>query len=78
MIAISQAQYFPFLDCDGNIRNRTAFYSSLSKLLFMEPHTARFPVFMQPFKAQFTALQNLSSTRPEALRQEECKVQFHY
>jgi len=67
------SQYFPFLDVEGNIRNRTVFYSTLSKLLFLDLHTSRFAAFMQPFKAKFSALQNLSSSNPDAMRQEECK-----
>ena len=68
-----QSQHFPFLDVDGNVRNRTTFYSTLSKMLFMEPHTVRFASFMQPFKNQLVALQSM---HPEALRQENYKVRF--
>lgn len=64
------SQHFPFLDVDGNVRNRTTFYSTLSKMLFMEPHTVRFASFMQPFKNQLVALQSM---HPEALRQENYK-----
>lgn len=42
------AEYFPFLNSYANTRNRTIFYATLGRLLFMEDNTEKFNSFMKP------------------------------
>ena len=42
-------EHFPFLDTPLNTRNRTIFYFTLGRLLFMEDTPSKFSAFMTPF-----------------------------
>jgi exportin-7 len=42
--------HFAFLDHPTNSRNRTLFYSTLARLLFMEDMPARFKAFITPLQ----------------------------
>lgn len=44
------AEEFPFLDAPANSRNRTVFYLTLAKLLFMEDTPAQFKAFAAPLQ----------------------------
>ena len=43
-------EHFAFLDEAGNSRARTAFYATLSRLLFMEDTPAKFKGFVAPLQ----------------------------
>lgn len=45
-----QADYFPFLTDPTNLRNRTTFYHTLARLLFMEDTPAKFKSFVAPLQ----------------------------
>ena len=44
------ADYFPFLTHPANLRNRTTFYNTLARLLFMEDTPAKFKSFVAPLQ----------------------------
>lgn len=44
------ADYFPFLTDPANLRNRTTFYHTLARLLFMEDTPAKFKSFVAPLQ----------------------------
>ncbi len=44
------ADYFPFLTDPSNLRNRTTFYHTLARLLFMEDTPAKFKSFVAPLQ----------------------------
>lgn len=44
------ADYFPFLSDPSNLRNRTTFYHTLARLLFMEDTPAKFKSFVAPLQ----------------------------
>eukprot|EP00242_Pyramimonas_sp_CCMP2087_P001295 CAMPEP_0198228690 /NCGR_PEP_ID=MMETSP1445-20131203/113729_1 /TAXON_ID=36898 /ORGANISM="Pyramimonas sp., Strain CCMP2087" /LENGTH=1057 /DNA_ID=CAMNT_0043909107 /DNA_START=452 /DNA_END=3625 /DNA_ORIENTATION=+ len=44
-------EHFPFLDPPVNTRNRTIFYATLGRLLFMEDTPSKFNAFMAPLTA---------------------------
>eukprot|EP00026_Physarum_polycephalum_P001451 Phypoly_transcript_01453.p1 GENE.Phypoly_transcript_01453~~Phypoly_transcript_01453.p1 ORF type:complete len:1056 (-),score=108.05 Phypoly_transcript_01453:168-3335(-) len=67
----SASQYFNFLEIGSNTRNRTTFYTTLGKLLFMEDNITKFDEFMVPFDKTFATLLSLNSV--EAFRQETIK-----
>ena len=50
MLAHHTSQYYTFLDCPVNSRNRTVYYATLSRLLFMEDTPTRFKTFVQPLQ----------------------------
>jgi exportin-7 len=49
-------EHFPFLDPPSNTRNRTIFYATLGRLLFMEDTPAKFAAFMSPMSIVCAAL----------------------
>ena len=57
------AGHFPFLNEASNMRNRTTFYLTLGRLLFMEDSPTRFRSFMAPLQASF---QQLAAADPSA------------
>ncbi|KAL6051841.1 exportin-7 isoform X1 [Balamuthia mandrillaris] len=65
------SQYLPFLDHGDNVHNRTAFYSTLGRLLFSDTHIMKFEEFMLPFKQTTRSLMSVNSA--EAFRQSDCK-----
>lgn len=54
------SQYFSFLEIGSNTRNRTTFYTTLGKLLFMEDNITKFDEFMVPFEKTFAGLLTLN------------------
>jgi exportin-7 len=48
--ASAPADYFPFLTEPANLRNRTTFYHTLARLLFMEDTPAKFKSFVAPLQ----------------------------
>jgi exportin-7 len=50
--------HFAFLDHPTNSRNRTLFYSTLARLLFMEDTPARFKAFITPLQQVGRGLAN--------------------
>lgn len=42
------SEYYGFLDHPANTRNRTTFYSTLARLLFMDETPLRFRAFVAP------------------------------
>ena len=44
------ADYFPFLTPPANLRNRTTFYNTPARLLFMEDTPAKFKSFVAPLQ----------------------------
>ena len=66
-------QLFTFLANEDNFRNRSKYYQSLGKLLFMNNiHPDRFEEFMLPFRSTFDLLSSQSSI--DTLRQNDFKV----
>jgi exportin-7 len=50
ILANHTSAHFAFLDHPTNSRNRTLFYSTLARLLFMEDTPARFKAFISPLQ----------------------------
>lgn len=50
MLAHHTSQYYTFLDCPVNSRNRTMYYSTLARLLFMEDTPQQFKTFVLPLQ----------------------------
>ena len=50
-------EYFPFLDEPENTRHRTTFYSTLSRLLFMDDSPNKFKAFVAPLQQVFKAIE---------------------
>ena len=65
-------EHFPFLAERCNTRNRTIFYHTLGRLLFMEDSTNKFKAFMQPLDALCAALE-LQMMDLNMFRSEGCK-----
>ena len=63
-------EYFPFLDEYGNSRNRTIYYSTLGRLLFMEDSAAKFKAFVVSLQQVFVSLE---ITPDSAFRLDEVK-----
>lgn len=61
-----QADHFPFLNVPGLQRQRTVYYTILSRLVYMEDDPVTFDRFMQPFAALMTQLQALPALRADA------------
>ena len=62
--------HFPFLNQYANTRNRTIFYATLGRLLFMEDSTEKFAAFMAPFGQ---LCEQLASTDPAGFRSDAVK-----
>lgn len=65
------AEQFPFLNEQSNMRNRTTFYLTLGRLLFMEDSPARFRTFMAPLNTSF---QQLVAADPTAFQSAGAKA----
>lgn len=50
MLAHHTSSYYSFLDAPVNGRNRTVYYTTLARLLFMEDTPPRFKGFMAPLQ----------------------------
>jgi len=70
-LAYHTSQFFPFLDFDGNFKNRALYYTSLARLLFTEDNFAKFEAFVEPFKQTLTILRD--QTAPDVYRTDSCK-----
>mmetsp|Transcript_25560 Transcript_25560/g.71479 ORF Transcript_25560/g.71479 Transcript_25560/m.71479 type:complete len:1067 (+) Transcript_25560:187-3387(+) len=55
-------EHFAFLDDPSNSRNRTTFYYTLSRLLFMEDTPSKFKAFMDPLNKVLIAMAGHAST----------------
>jgi hypothetical protein len=51
MLAHHTSAYYSFLDHAANSRNRTCYYNTLARLLFMEDAPSRFKAFMTPLQS---------------------------
>mmetsp|Transcript_24027 Transcript_24027/g.60483 ORF Transcript_24027/g.60483 Transcript_24027/m.60483 type:complete len:1061 (+) Transcript_24027:348-3530(+) len=60
-------EHFGFLDDPANARNRTTFYYTLARLLFMEDTPSKFKAFMEPLNQVLTAMAAHAGT-PQQLR----------
>jgi hypothetical protein len=65
--------HFPFLSQYANTRNRTIFYATLARLLFMEDDAAKFAEFMAPFGALCEQLSNAARSDVNAFRSDAVK-----
>mmetsp|Transcript_8801 Transcript_8801/g.18815 ORF Transcript_8801/g.18815 Transcript_8801/m.18815 type:complete len:1064 (-) Transcript_8801:979-4170(-) len=65
------AEYYGFLDHPTNTRNRTTFYATLSRLLFMDDVPLKFKAFVAPLQQVLVGLAQASNnaTNAAALRQ---------
>eukprot|EP00877_Chromochloris_zofingiensis_P005215 jgi/Chrzof1/14695/Cz09g12110.t1 len=71
MLAHHTSQYYTFLDCPVNSRNRTMYYSTLARLLFMEDTPQQFKTFVLPLQQVLVGIAQAGSSAPNiaALRQ---------
>ncbi|KAI3436525.1 hypothetical protein D9Q98_005942 [Chlorella vulgaris] len=60
------SDYFPFLSEPSNLRNRTTFYHTLARLLFMEDTPAKFKSFVAPLQQVLVGLASASSSGSNA------------
>ena len=74
MLTHHTAQHFPFLNVPDNSASRSAFYRSLSILLFLDKNVEKFDAFIAPFSQNFQIL--LSQSSVEALKQDQCRKLF--
>jgi len=65
------ARTFPFLAVEENSRNRTIFYTTLSRMLYTNQNIEKFDEFMVPFAQSFEYL--ASKDTIESFRTLECK-----
>jgi len=72
MLGNHTMEQFPFLGEQCNMRNRTIFYHTLGRLLFMDDSASKFKVFMQPFEVLCTALEQQMLDH-NTFRSEACK-----
>lgn len=61
-------EHFPFLNDYANTRNRTIFYATLGRLLFMEDSTQKFAEFMAPLGALCEQLKSTAAGDPNTFR----------
>jgi exportin-7 len=61
-------EHFPFLNDYANTRNRTIFYATLGRLLFMEDSTEKFAEFMAPLGALCEQLKSTAAGDPNTFR----------
>lgn len=63
--------YYSFLNNCANSRNRTTFYSTLARMIFMDDSHVKFKAFVGPLQQIFEGLQSASNngTSAQALRQ---------
>ncbi|WIA44165.1 hypothetical protein OEZ86_010498 [Tetradesmus obliquus] len=71
MLGHHTSAYYSFLDAPPNSRNRTCYYNTLARLLFMEDAPSRFKGFMAPLQSAFGEIAARSSncSSPAQLRQ---------
>ncbi|PSC72660.1 exportin-7 isoform X2 isoform A [Micractinium conductrix] len=60
------SDYFPFLTDASNLRNRTTFYHTLARLLFMEDTPAKFKSFVAPLQQVLAGLASASANASNA------------
>ena len=69
-LACHTADHFPFLNQPSNTRNRTIFYATLGRLLFMEDNAEKFRAFMAPLG---DLCERLEATAGPAFKSDACK-----
>ena len=67
-------EHFPFLSQYANTRNRTIFYATLGRLLFMEDSAEKFAAFMAPLGVLCDRLTETATGNPAAFRAEDAKA----
>jgi len=69
------AEYYAFLDHPANTRNRTTFYATLARLLFMDDSPGKFKIFVSPINTVLLGLAQASQNATQAvgLRQDILK-----
>ena len=66
-------EHFPFLNDYANTRNRTIFYATLGRLLFMEDSAEKFAAFMAPLGALCEQLKSSAGMGPGAFHNNQVK-----
>jgi len=62
------SEYYAFLDHPANTRNRTTFYSTLARLLFMDETPLRFRAFVAPINTVLSGIASAAAGTPQSLR----------
>ncbi|GJP36962.1 hypothetical protein CLOM_g1463 [Closterium sp. NIES-68] len=70
VLANHTSEHFPFLDEPSSTRNRTIFYFTLTRLLFMEDSPQKFKAFVAPLQLVFVKLESMpdASFRTEPVK----------
>ncbi|CAI5993163.1 unnamed protein product, partial [Closterium sp. NIES-64] len=70
ILANHTSEHFPFLDEPSSTRNRTIFYFTLTRLLFMEDSPQKFKAFVAPLQLVFVKLESMpdASFRTEPVK----------
>ncbi|GFR52397.1 hypothetical protein Agub_g14907, partial [Astrephomene gubernaculifera] len=66
LLSAHTSEHYAFLDVAANGRNRTTYYATLSKLLFMEDTPARFRAFVLPLHQVLVQLGSAVTSAPSA------------
>lgn len=71
MLANHSPSHYTFLQSSSNTRNRTTFYSTLARMIFMEDSPAKFVAFVEPLKGILDGIAAASAngTNAAVLRQ---------
>ncbi|CAI5478824.1 unnamed protein product [Closterium sp. Yama58-4] len=67
ILANHTSEHFPFLDEPSSTRNRTIFYFTLTRLLFMEDSPQKFKAFVAPLQLVSTILYRIVHSHASAL-----------
>lgn len=65
-LSFHTAEYFPFLDYPENLQNRSHYYASLGRLLFLEDNLPKFDMFVVPWSKTFRYLASMNSPQEMA------------
>lgn len=74
MLVNHTQEHFPFLNNTGNTRNRTTFYYTLGRLLFMEDSNVKFNQFVEPFTQLLTQLLQQAEANAGSFRSQQSKL----
>ncbi|GIL63010.1 hypothetical protein Vafri_17171 [Volvox africanus] len=66
LLVAHTSEHYAFLDAPGNGRNRTTYYATLARLLFMEDTPARFRAFVMPLHQVLLQLGQAVAAAPTA------------
>lgn len=71
MLANHSPSHYTFLSASSNTRNRTTFYATLARMIFMEDSPAKFVAFVKPLKGILDGIAGASAngTNAAVLRQ---------